>query len=113
MKLTNVVLGVLAAGALALAGCGKSAADNPPGIVLNGVNVDTPKLQAALATAKPDVLNNLPKVSFGMRYGDYPGALAALQKIADDPSLTDAQKKLANQVLEQLKQAIAKAPPKQ
>ena len=40
-----------------------------------------------------------------LRYGNYPEAMADLDKIAADPSLTEPQKKLVADTIEQVKKA--------
>jgi len=105
---------LLIAGLVAFAGCSKSAqTTNQEGIDINGVKVNLPKLQTAIGSLNnPDVQNNMANVTFGIRYGDYMKSMMALDKIANDPSLNDAQKKVANEVLEQLKQVVSKGSPK-
>lgn len=46
-----------------------------------------------------------------LRYGQFPQAMVQLDKLAHVPNLTEPQKKLVNDLLEQTKQVIAKAPP--
>jgi len=70
------------------------------------VTVDVPKLQEAFKGANPDLMNGVTQVSTGIRYGDYMKSLAALDKLASDPNVTEAQKKVVNQVLEQVKQVV-------
>ena len=99
------------AGALALAGCGKSA---PPVVTtISGVTVEVAKLQQTFATASPRLRTAVDAVKTGVRYGDYPAALAQLEKLANHPSLTDLQKQVVAQVTEQVKQVASKtsAPP--
>ncbi len=111
MKRTIWLFGVTVAGVLALSGCSK-AEKAPPATQIAGVTVDMPKLQQALATASPDVQAQLGQVVFGLRYGMYTNVLVALDKIARNPSLTEPQKKTVSDVIEQVKELIAKAPPK-
>ncbi len=110
MKITiNWMALVLAAGFLTFAGCGKSE-KLPTSQEVSGVSVDLPKLQAAFANASPDMLNDVTQVSFGLRYGDYMKSLAALDKLASNASITEAQKKVVNDVIEQVKKVMAQAP---
>lgn len=99
---------VLVAGVLAVAGCGKEKPKAQP-ITAEGVTVDLPKLQMAFATAAPDLQTSVSEVRMGLRYGDYPRALAGLDKLANAPSLTADQKKIVADVTEQIKQAASKA----
>jgi hypothetical protein len=49
-------------------------------------------------------------VAFGVRYGDYPKALMALDQLSNNPNVTDAEKKAVNEVLEQVKKLAQNAP---
>lgn len=109
MKKTNCIYGALAAGFLALAGCGQSQKAPPP-TVINGVKVDLPKFNQAFVTVNPELQSSLGKVSMAIRYGQYPEAVAELEKLASNASLTEPQKKAATELLEQLKQ-VASQPP--
>ena len=66
-----------------------------------------PRLQQAFVSASPELRNAITQVSFSFRYGQNEQALAQLDKISTDPSLTADQKKVVNDVLGQLKQTIA------
>jgi hypothetical protein len=103
-------MGLLAASALVLGGCGKSQEQQqgPPPMTINGVKVDVPKLQL-LTADKPELLDGVNKTMMAIRYGKYDEALAELDKLAAAASLTDPQKKLVNDVIEQVKQVAAKA----
>jgi hypothetical protein len=46
-----------------------------------------------------------------IRYSQFPKALAELDKLAAHPKLTEAQKKVVQDLREQTSQALAKAPP--
>jgi hypothetical protein len=106
-------IALVAAALLAAAGCGKSpqAQQSPPPVNYNGVNVDIPKLRLLLA-GKPELANTLEQVSMAVRYGNYDDAFAALAKLDAAPDLTEPQKKVINDVSEQVKQLATKAPPK-
>ncbi len=104
----------LAIGLLAGAGC-KKAEDRPgPTPVYYGVKVDLPKLDAALANASQDVQATAAQVKQSLRYAQFPQSLAALGKLAANPTLTETQKKVVNDLTEQIKQVIANSsPPRQ
>jgi hypothetical protein len=98
-----IVMGSLLA--LSGAGCSKKAVSAPPQTLQQGVA----QLRAALLTADPEVQRELyNRVVRGIRYRQYPQALAALDRIASNPSLNDQQKKIVNDVAELLKQAAQK-----
>jgi hypothetical protein len=62
------------------------------------------QLRPLLAKASPEVQSNLYSgVAYSIRYGNYLDALAAMDRIVNDPSLKEPQKKKANEVIELLK----------
>ena len=75
---------------------------------INGVKLDVPKLQQTFATDKPELQAGVTKAAMAIRYGQYPEALAELEKLAATAGLTDAQKAVVNDVVGQVKQLIAK-----
>ena len=93
-------------GALALTGCDKQ---KPAATGVGGGAVDLPKLQEAFATAGPDLQAALSEVSMGIRYGEYVRSFAGLDKLANAPGITEPQKKIVNEVIEQIK-ALANKP---
>ena len=103
---TNCLLMVLLAGGLALAGCGKPASTQVQGTI---AAMDIPKFQQAFPSPTPAQQSSIDKVRMGVRYGTYPDALAALDKLASDPSLTEPQKKAVSDLIEGVKQTLAKA----
>lgn len=107
IKATNLVAGLLLAGVLAFAGCGKSGKSTAEGIP---ATMDLAKFAQAFPSPTPEQQSNLAKVTQGVRYRLYPDALAALDKLAGDPALTDPQKKAVNDMTAGVKQAMAKAP---
>ena len=99
-----IVVGL--AGSFGLAGCGKKqAADQQQ----QGAAADLSKLREAFASAGPEVQTLLMQVQQGYRYGEYGPALAALDKLAATPNLTDDQKALISKVNEEMKQMAGKA----
>jgi len=114
MKLRNVILGiVLAVGLAGFTGCKKKEA---PGsalapMIVEGIKVDLPKLQASVdATGNADLQAGVREVLMSFRYRQYEKALMAMDKLVNDANLNEEQKKLANDVLEQVKQVATKAP---
>ena len=106
MKTANWMMMFVLACGLALTGCGKQ---KPAAAVVAGVTVDLPKLREAFATASPELQTAVSEVAMGLRYADYARALASLEKLANAPSLTAPQKKIANEVTEQVKAMASKA----
>jgi hypothetical protein len=107
MKTTYWVSGLLVAGLLGLAGCGKSGDVGDRGLP---PAMDLPKFQQAFPSPTPEQKNNIAKVSEGVRYGLYPNALAALDKLAADPALSEAQKKAVGDLAAGIKQTMTKTP---
>ncbi len=109
MKMINWMAVVLAAGMLTFVGCSRKE-KLPDSQEVAGVSVDLPKLQKAFEGAKPEILDTVTQVSFGLRYGDYMKSLAALDKLSSDTTITEAQKKVVTDVIEQVKKVMAQAP---
>jgi len=107
MNMTRWVSGVVVAGLLAFAGCGKSgkAAGEQPTAAM-----DFAKFREAFPTPTPEQQQAVAKVFQGIRYRLYPDAIAALEQLSGDASLTDAQKKAVNNLTEGLKRMTANAP---
>jgi hypothetical protein len=109
MKILNLMLGCLAAVCVVATGCGKSdKAPQAPDI--NGVTVDIPKFNQAFESASPEVKTTTTAVGFNIRYGKYEDALMALDKLSSDASLTEPQKKVVGELIEQVKKLAGAAP---
>jgi hypothetical protein len=95
---------------MGVAGCKKNA--EGPGIPeIDGVKVDFPKLQHTFDGAGPEIQQNVSETIQGIRYRMYEKSLEALDKLANDANVNDQQKKVVNEMIESVKQLIAKAPP--
>jgi len=91
-------------------GCSKSEKAQPAPQV-GGVTVDMPKLQKAMeGNNNPEVRSQMNQVAFGFRYGDYPKALMALDQLSTNPNVSEAEKKVVNEVIEQVKKVAQNAP---
>ena len=98
---------MLLVGLLAFTGCGKSeksTAQAVPGAI------DMPKFQQAFTSGTPEQQANVTRVASGVRYRLYPEALTALEKLDGDSTLTAPQKQAINDLIQAIKQAMAKAP---
>ena len=102
---TNPVFLLLITAMLALAGCKKSKNETAT------AGRPMVQLQNAFPSPGPDVAPSLQKIGFGIRYGQLPDALAELEKLGANPSLTAEQKKVVSEVTESIKKTIA-TPPK-
>src|SRR5207247_11053418 len=76
-----------------------------------GVKVDLPRLDADFTNASPDVQDRVSLIKRFFHYGQFAQAMVELDKLSNVPNLTMPQKKLVNDLIEQTKQVIAKAPP--
>jgi hypothetical protein len=103
VKTRNWLSGILAAALLAETSCGQ-AQKAPQPTMINGVKVDLARFHQAFATASPELQRSVSKVNLSIRYGQYAVAVAELGKIVNMTDLTEPQKKVASEVLEQLKQ---------
>ncbi len=92
-----------------IAGCGRQGKAPPPP-EYNQVTVDLPKLQQTFMESGPEAKQSLAMVQRDLRYGDYPKALFSLDQLAQNPGITEAQKKVVSEVIEQVKKVIAQAP---
>jgi len=72
--------------------------------------MDLPKLQQAFPAATPEQQACLSQAGDGIRYSLYPKAIAALEKLAADATLSEPQKKAVADMMEGIKQAMAQAP---
>jgi len=98
-------------GLLLVGGCGKKQPTASPAYEINGVKVDVPKLQEAFAGSPPEIQADVNQTTRNLRYGMYEKSLMALDRLSTNPALNDTQKKVVNDVIEQMKQLIAKAGP--
>jgi hypothetical protein len=112
MKTRNWISSAVLACVLAGAGCGPSQKAGPQPMVINGVKVDLPKLRVAFPPENTEVQTSLNAVTMSIRYGQYAEAMAGLDKLAGKAGLTEPQKKVVADVLEQLKQVANQAPAK-
>ena len=113
MKISNVLLGVLlAVGVGASAGCKKSPppVEIPPPMVVEGIKVDLPRLMnSVIVSGNAKAQAAVRDVQGFFRYGQYEKAMTGLDKIAKGSTLNEEQKKLATEVVEELRQVVAKA----
>src|SRR5512146_2732366 len=105
MMTKNWIFSILAAALLAEAGCGQRQKAPEPTII-NGVKVDLAKFQQAFVGVSADLQSSAVKVPMSIRYGQYGEAVAELEKLSANAALTEPQRKVAAEVLEQLKQVV-------
>ena len=112
MKVLNLWFCFMAACLVVLSGCGNKQPQPLASAALDisGVQVDMPKLKAAVAT-NPQLQAAVNAAALQIRYGKHLEAMQSVSKLAANPALSDAQKKIVTDVVEQLKQVVAKAGP--
>ena len=109
MKTTSLVCGVIVVCLLG-PGCKKQAPPSPPGTIqLYGVTVDLPKLDTEFQNASPEVQAAVTQVKNTYRYGQLSRMVEELDKLENNASLSEPQKKLVSGLIEQMKQVIAKS----
>ena len=105
MKMTSSLFAAVLASALLCAGAGCKKATPPPAAARDGVVIDSMKLRNSLNGASQEIQKSLAKFQFSLRYGSYVDAMMALDQMKADTSLTEAQKKIVDEVMEQVKTA--------
>ena len=93
-RFTGMVVAVLMA-TLTVVGCAKKS------------SVDTAKLESSFSSADPSFKSTASKAADAIKEGDYASAMASLQKLAANAKLTPEQKQAINDVMAQVKQAMA------
>ena len=107
----RVVFCALAAGLLAVTGCRKAEAPPPAETIqMAGVSLDLPKLDTEFQNASPEVKTAVIQIKTLFRGGRLAQMVTELDKLGNNPSLTDSQKKLINGLIQQVGQVIAKIP---
>ena len=96
---------------LALAGCKKDQQPMGPPQEYYGVKLNWSQLNTAFTNASPEAQNDAYMAVRAFRYSQFPQAMVQLEKLATEPGLSEAQKNLVNELMEQTKQVVAKAPP--
>ena len=110
MKLQKFLFAVLVAGLVVFGGCGKSdqaLPTTPPPQAINAV-----PFRPAFASASPEIKAIADQVMMSIQGSAYPDTLKALGKLDSNPSLTDDQKKIVNDLVEQVKNKMATIAPK-
>ena len=96
MKINQFVLTVVMAAVFALVGCKKS-------------GVDTASLESSFKSAEPASQSSADKAVSAIKAGDYAGAMAELNSLADKAKLTPEQQQAIKDVVAQLQQMVADA----
>ena len=94
-----------------LGACSKSSEANKlPPMEIEGVKVDLPRLSAEFVDAPPQLQTPVNDAVLKIRYKQYLQAMMGLDEVLKSPDLNEKRKKLIAQVLDQLKEVVAKAP---
>lgn len=109
MKLTNLVFGLLATSLFVFAGCKKPV---KPVEKVGDVVIDLQKIYDLSNGTSQDVKTHAAQLQSDIRYRQYVQALGDLDAIVNDPSLSPAQKKEAEDLIGQVK-TLAQNPPPQ
>jgi len=110
-KMPHRMVAIAAVCLATLAACKKAELPQAPRPEFYGVKVDLAKLEAALTNADPEAQGSVRLVRRAFLYGQFQQAMEQLDKLSSNPNLTQAQKQLVSDVIEQTKQVIAKATP--
>jgi hypothetical protein len=111
MRTLNLLCALAAVGLLSLAGCGPPNRPNERHLEENGVRVDWPKLDAAFNQSEGDLKKAEMNAKRHIIYRRFPEAVAALDGLASNPNLTEAQKRAVDEVLAQVRRVVEKAAP--
>src|SRR5262245_49650428 len=97
-----------------LGACSKSGqTDQLPALEIEGIKLDTPQLVTEfMNNASPELYKKVNDAVTDIRYQSYVESMMALDEVLKGPGLNDKQKKLLSQVIGQLKEVIAKVPPR-
>src|SRR5438552_10707064 len=97
MKLTAVCCGLLIS-IVPLAGC-----NTPPPAHATVDTIDASQFRPAFSSAAPEIKALVDDVMMSIQDSNLTKALVDLDKLANNPSLTDPQKKVVNDLAEQVK----------
>jgi hypothetical protein len=109
MTFPTWITGLLMAGTLAFAGCGKS--EKPAMTDGAAQAIDATKLRPAFSAASPQIKAIVDNVMMSIQASAYRETLAGLDKLSGLPELDEAQKKIVADLTEQVKRKMAAQSP--
>lgn len=74
-----------------------------------GIGIDWPRLDSDFRDSEPGVQGAVASIKRSILYHQFPQAIAALDRLASNPSLSDSQKKTVNDLRDQAQQVMSKA----
>ena len=108
IKTKRLVLSCLAAGLFASAGCKKSEPPPPPGTMpMLGVNVELPRLEQEFQNASPELQAAVQEIKKECRTWQRAKMVVALDNLSKNPSLTEPQKKVVSDLIDEAGQVVA------
>lgn len=108
MKLTLWLVVVTATLVFATEGCKKAQTQTATQDRF-GIGVDWPKLDTEFHDSEPAVRAAVASIKRSILYHQFPNAIADLQRLSSNSTLTDAQKKILNDLRDQTRQVMASA----
>jgi hypothetical protein len=111
MKATSFVCFVFATCLLGAAGCKKAPPPQAPGTIQqSGVTLELPKLDTEFKNASPDVQAAVDRVKAAYSRGQLSQMMAELNALNANPSLTEPQKQLIGNLINEMKQVMNQQP---
>jgi hypothetical protein len=111
MKTASLMLTVFTGCLVVVTGCKKAEAPPPPATTqMAGVILDVPKLDTEFQNASPEVQAAVGQIKVAYRGGRFAKMVTELDALGNNPSLTESQKKLVGNLIEQMKQLMVKIP---
>lgn len=74
-----------------------------------GIGVEWPRLDTDFRDSEPVVQAAVASIKRSILYHQFPQAMAGLDRLASNPSLSDSQKKTVNELRDQTQQVMTKA----
>lgn len=109
--MASLVLTVFAGCLVGATGCKKAESPPPPTTTqMAGVTLEVPKLDTEFQNSSPEVQTAVSQIKVAYRGGRFAKMLTELDALGNDPSLTESQKKLVGNLIEQIKQLMVKIP---
>ena len=109
LKMKNIMVSLLLASLLALPACKKS--EPPPlagTMTMFDINVELPRLEQEFQSASPELQSAVIEIKMKCRRWQLSEMLVDLDKLANNPSLSESQKKAVSDISGEVKQVLEK-----